>query len=332
MFNTNVNPKISIILLHWKDYDDTKKCINSILNSYYPNYEIIVVDNFSNDGSIELLKLEYPNAVFIYNQDNYGFSKGVNQGLKYAYNNGSDWFLILNNDMIVDPNFLINTIKYIPNFKNLGAITGKILFQDRPNIFWQAGGHIDMLKFQGIPRGKDEEDKGQYNTISKTGWASGAMSLITRKTIDLVGFLPEEYFFGQEEWDYSIAILKNKLNIFYVPEFKAYHKAGGSYKPGHPILNIYGGYLNKMICAKKYLPKLIWPLWKFTFFLYLNFIFPKIAYKICLNYIDAQLYIKAAKCAFNDSNVYQKVDVEVLKKAYLKKNKVLLLLIILFVI
>jgi GT2 family glycosyltransferase len=318
MFETNFNPKVSIILLHWKDYDDTKKCINSILNSVYSNYEIIVVDNFSNDGSVELLISEYSDVIFIYNEENFGFSKGVNQGLKFAYNNGSEWFLILNNDMIVDTEFLKNTIKEIPNLNNIGAITGKILYQHSRNIFWQAGGHIDMLKFQGIPRGKDIEDNGQYNIISKTGWASGAMSLIPRKTIDLVGYLPEEYFFGQEEWDYSISILKNKLNIYYVPDFKAYHKAGGSYKPGHPILNIYGGYLNKMICAKKFLPKLIWPFWKLSFFIYLNLVFPRIAYKICSNTIDAKLYIKAAKCAFNDINIYSKVDLEVLKKAYLK--------------
>lgn len=318
MFKTNFNPKISIILLHWKDYNSTKKCINSILNSIYSNYEIIIVDNFSNDGSVELLKSEYSNAIFIYNEDNYGFSKGVNQGLKYAFNNGSEWFLILNNDMIVDPYFLINATKVIPTLENIGAITGKILFQNEPNIFWQAGGYIDRLKFQGIPRGKNKEDKGQYNKISKTGWASGAMSLIPKKTIDLIGFLPEEYFFGQEEWDYSIAILNKKLNIFYLPEFVAFHKAGGSYKPGHPILNIYGGYLNKMICAKKYLHKLVWPIWKFIFFLYLKIIFPRLAYRICANSKDAELYIKAANSAYTDNKTLNIVNLDILNKAYLK--------------
>ena len=318
MTNKDFNPLIAIVLLHWKDFSDTKNCINSIFESNYSNYEIIVVDNFSNDGSLELLTLEFPGVYFIANHDNFGFSKGVNQGLKYAYGKGFEWFLVLNNDMIVSPDFLSDTINIIPQLQNIGAITGKILLQDKPNYFWQAGGHINKLKFQGIPRGKDQEDVGQYDSISKTGWASGAMSLIPKGTIDLIGYLPEEYFFGQEEWDYSLAILNNNLDIYYVPVFKAFHKAGGSYKPGHPILNIYGGYLNKMICAEKYLPKLIWPIWKLIFFCYLSAFFPKLAYSICKNSKDSELYIKSARLAYSDKKYLRKVDLEVLNEAYRK--------------
>jgi GT2 family glycosyltransferase len=315
MLNIQYSIRISIILLNLKDYDDTKKCINSVMNSTYPNYEIIVVDNFSNDGSVELLSNEFQNIKFIYNPENFGFSKGVNEGLKYAYSQGFEWFLILNNDMIVDPDFLANATKEIPNLKNIGAITGKILFQHKPNIFWQAGGHIDMIKFQGIPRGKDKEDQGQYDLISKTGWASGAMSLIPKKTIDLIGFLPEEYFFGQEEWDYSIAILNKKLDIYYLPNFKAFHKAGGSYKSGHPVLNIYGGYLNKMICAEKYLSPIMWKLWRIAFWLFLKFKWPILAKEGCQNEDDYKVKLRAGYMAFKDHKNIKYVGLPELESA-----------------
>ncbi len=311
-------PMVSVILLHWKDYDDTKNCIDSLSKINYSNFEIIVVDNFSNDGSVEKLQSDNPNVIFIYNENNLGFSKGVNQGIKYAYEKGSDYFLILNNDMLVEENFLINAINEIPKLNNIGAITGKIMFQDKPNVFWQAGGYIDKIRFQGIPRGKDLIDIGQFDKICKTGWASGAMSLLPRKTIELVGLFPEEYFFGQEEWDYSIAILKSKLNIYYLPNFKAYHKAGGSYKPGHPILNIYGGYVNKMICAEKYLPKYLWFMWKYIFYFYLKLYFPFIAKKSCNNQEDINIYKKAALQAFEDKRYLTKVELNDLLVAYKK--------------
>ncbi|NTW68491.1 MAG: glycosyltransferase family 2 protein [Chlorobiaceae bacterium] len=308
-------PRICIVLLHWKDYNDTKQCLLSLENITYKNYSITIVDNFSNDNSIEKLQAEFPDVKYILNSGNLGFSCGVNAGLRDAYKSGFDYVLVLNNDMVVNPGFLEPAIAIAEKDQKIGAVTGKIMFKATPNIFWHAGGHIDPFRVQGVARGKDEEDRGQYDEICETGWASGAMSLIPRRTFEKVGYFPEEHFFGQEEWDYSTAILRSGLKIIYVPDFKGLHEVGGSYNAGHPILNVYGGYLSKMIYAEKYMSPIAWKIWRIAFWVYLKFKWPILAREGCKCEEDYRVRFGAGLMAFKDHKTIKRVDLAQLENA-----------------
>ena len=312
---TATNPSVSIVLLHWKDYSDTKQCLLSLENVSYKNRHTIIVDNFSNDGSIEKLQEEFPEVKYILNTSNLGFSCGVNAGLREVYEMGSDYALILNNDMVVNSDFLEPAISVAENDRNVGAVTGKIMFKSRPNIFWHAGGHIDPIRVQGVARGTGREDHGQYDKICQTGWASGAMSLLPRRTLEKVGYFPEEHFFGQEEWDYSTAILRSGLKIIYVPDFKGDHEVGGSYNAGHPILNVYGGYLSKMIYAEKYMSPVAWKIWRGVFWLYLQLRWPTLAREGCKCDEDYRVRLGAGFMAFNDHKTIKRVGLFELEDA-----------------
>lgn len=309
------HPSVYVILLHWKTYSETRTCLLSLNEITYPNYKVLVVDNFSNDGSAEKLQEEFKEHLFLFNKSNLGFSCGCNIGIREAYRLHADYVLLLNNDMKIDPSFLEPAVAAAEKDLRVGAVTGKILYKDYPNIFWQAGGYIHPLRVQGVPRGKGEEDHGQYNKVCETGWASGAMSLIRRSTLEKVGYLPEEYFFGQEEWDYSTAILRSGLKILYVPEFKAYHHAGASYQGGHPILNVYNGYLNKMIYARKYMPTWMWLLWKVAFRIYLEIYWPRLARRGCHCEEDYRVRLRAGRMAFEDYKRVKNVGLAELENA-----------------
>jgi GT2 family glycosyltransferase len=308
-------PNVYIILLHWRDYDHTKQCLLSLDSVTYENRTTIIVDNFSNDGSIEKLQSEFPNVIYLFNNSNMGFSCGVNVGLRESYRLGADYALVLNNDMVVSASFLEPALEVAESDQGIGAVTGKIMYKSRPNIFWQAGGHIDPYRVQGVARGKDEEDLGQYDQICETGWASGAMSLIPRRTFEQVGYFPEEHFFGQEEWDYSTAILKSGLKIMYVPDFKAEHEVGGSYTAGHPILNIYGGYLSKMIYAEKYMSPIVFKFWRIAFWFYLKTRWPVLAREGCKCEEDYKVRLAAGFLAFEDHKHIKSVGLRQLEDA-----------------
>jgi GT2 family glycosyltransferase len=293
-------PNIYIVLLHWKNYKDTKKCLISLEKVTYKNRFIIIVDNFSNDGSLEKLQAEFSYVKYILNESNLGFSNGCNVGMREAYRLGADYILILNNDMEVMPDFLEEAVVEAEKEPNLGAVTGKIMRASAPNIFWHAGGYIDPYRASGVARGMDKSDYGQYDKVCYTGWASGAMSLIPRATLESVGYYPEEYFFGYEEWDYSTAILRKGLKILYVPKFKAYHKADGSYKAGHPVLNIYNGYLEKMIYAEKYMSPIVFKFWRFIFYIYMKIYWPILAREGCQCRKDYDIRLRAGFMAFKD--------------------------------
>ena len=308
-------PSVYIVILHWKAYYDTRVCLLSLKKLTYPNHKVVVVDNHSNDGSAERLHAEFPEHIFVLNARNLGFSCGCNYGLREAFRRGADYVLLLNNDMKIDPCFLEPAVAAAEKNPSVGAVTGKILYQETPNIFWQAGGYIHPFRVQGVARGKGEEDCGPYERVCETGWASGAMSLIRRSTLEKVGYLPEEYFFGQEEWDYSTAILRAGLKILYVPEFKAYHHAGASYNAGHPVLNVYGGYLNKMIYAEKYMSAWKWKLWRFSFWVYLKLRWPILARQHCHCEEDYHVRLSAGYMAFKDHKRVKKVGLTELENA-----------------
>ncbi len=293
-------PSVHVVILHWKNYPNTSSCLHSLSRITYPNHTVLVVDNHSQDGSAERLQAEFPGCTFLFNPSNLGFSRGCNVAMREAYARGADYVFLLNNDTEVTPDLLQPAVAAAERDPDVGAVTGKILYMSPPDVIWQAGGYIHPVRVQGIPRGKLEKDRGQYDTICETGWASGAMSLFRRCVLERVGFLPEEYFFGQEEWDYSTAILRAGLKILYVPEFKAFHHAGGSYRGGHPVLNVYNGYRNKMIYAEKYMSRVWWRSWKLLLWLYLRFRWPQVARPGCPTEEDYRVRVRAGRMAFRD--------------------------------
>ncbi|NQT22324.1 MAG: glycosyltransferase family 2 protein, partial [Candidatus Omnitrophica bacterium] len=99
-------PRTSIVILNWNQKDDTAKCLKSLEKLLYKNYGIIVVDNGSKDGSPDFLKNNFSNITLIKNEENLGFAEGSNIGIRHALSVGTDYVLLLNNDLVVQEDFL----------------------------------------------------------------------------------------------------------------------------------------------------------------------------------------------------------------------------------
>jgi len=254
--------------LNWENFPDTKDCLNSLQQTTYPNLRIIVVDNCSRDNSADRLKKEYPHLTFILNNQNLGFARGCNAGIREALKDREcDYVLLLNNDAVICPESLLEAIKSIEADAGIGVISGKILLFPESKTIWYAGGYINRWRGQAVVRGFNEVDHGQYETSCEVGFSTGALMLIKREVLERVGLLPEEYFFGVEEWDYSFKVRRSGYKLYYVPKFVAYHKADGSHWNYDPKF-VYNSYRNKLIFQEKYLPKGLFPLWKAVFGFY----------------------------------------------------------------
>jgi len=101
-------PMASIIVLNWNGLKDTMECIESLENLTYPNYEILLVDNGSTDGSQEAVKERFPEVVLVQNETNLGFAAGLGQGIKYA---SAEYIAFLNNDTVVERRWLDELIR-----------------------------------------------------------------------------------------------------------------------------------------------------------------------------------------------------------------------------
>lgn len=235
-------PLIYIILVNYNGYKDTIECVYSLKKINYSNYKIIIVDNASSDNSVEILKKKLNNCKIIESKKNLGFAGGNNLGIKYALDNQADYVLLLNNDTLVEYDFLDNLVKCAKSDKNIGIVGGKIYYYYNPRLIWYAGGKLNSYTGRTKHIGVDEIDNGQYDVIAKTQYVTGCMMLVSRRAIELAGLMDEKYFLYYEETDWNIKIRSKGFKIVYTPYAKIYHKVSSSTKQ---INNMVGYYYDR---------------------------------------------------------------------------------------
>ncbi len=229
------NPLVHIIVLTWNEYNDTVECLESLGKINYSNYKIILVDNGSRDGSIQKLRERFgkdEKVRIIANEKNLGFAGGNNVGIKYAMNKGADAVLLINNDTIVDPNFLTELVKAEKENKQAGILGSKIYYEGDPKRIWSAGGKVSKLLTKGVHIGYDEIDNGQYDETKKRDYLTGCCLLIKKEVIKKIGVLADDYFLYYEDTDYCLRARKAGYDCLYIPASKIWHKVSRSSKPG----------------------------------------------------------------------------------------------------
>lgn len=261
-FTMNKFPKVSIIILNWNGWRDTLSCIDSLAKIKYPNYEALIVDNGSDDESIEKLEVESGrwevegiNFKLIENKENLGFAGGNNRGIEEAIKNGADYVLLLNNDTIVDPIFLDKLIEAGESDKNIGIIGSKIYFYSDPNRIWFAGGKINWLKTKGyhLKLNEKEPDRQGSDGIEKilpADYITGCAILIKREVIEKIGYLGEDYFLYYEDTDYCLRARKSGWQCVLAPKSHIWHKISQSTKELSPSY-IYYHTRNGLLMAKR---------------------------------------------------------------------------------
>lgn len=218
----NSFPLVSIITVNYNHSETTMELIESLSNISYPNIEIIVVDNASPNDNPKLIKERYPRINLVESVLNYGFAGGNNLGIMRAR---GEYILMLNNDTVVEPDFLEPLVKKFQEHPELGAVSPKIRYYDNKNIIQFAGfTEINKWTIRNKTIGKDEVDIGQYNTDRETAYTHGAAMMVPMKVIKQVGMMSYDFFLYYEEADWCLRIRKAGYKIQYVYNSLVYHK------------------------------------------------------------------------------------------------------------
>ena len=216
-------PHIKILILNWNGEDIIEKCIDSIKLNNYKNYSIDIIDNGSKDKSISILTNKYPEITLHKISKNLGYSRGYNYAFEKLKISTFDYYLILNNDVIVKNNLLIKLYENIIKYGENNIYCPKI-YNLNNNKIWYAGGYYN--RFLGITKhiGIDKtEDKYTYKT-RKTGYASGCCLLIKKNIIEKLKGFDSSYFMYYEDVDLCLRAKKLSCDIYYLDDCSINHE------------------------------------------------------------------------------------------------------------
>lgn len=223
----------AIVILNWNTVDYLRQFLPPLkVSTEGEDAEIIVVDNASTDGSMEMMAREFPDIRTIRLDRNYGFTGGYDRGLEAVQ---ADCYILLNTDVEVPEDWLGPILRTMENCSEVGACAPKIMsWYDRESFEYAgaAGGYIDSLGFpfcRGRVPGRIEKDKGQYdNAPLDVMWASGACLAVRSGLFRRLGGLDDRFFAHMEEIDFCWRLQLEGYRVRIVPESKVWHIGGGT--------------------------------------------------------------------------------------------------------
>ncbi len=232
---------LSIIIVNYNTKDLTKACIESVMNEGSKlDFEVIVVDNNSKDGSVtELKKLwrKYKNLKLIENKENSGFSKANNQGAREA---SGKYILLLNSDTVVKRFSFKRLIAFAEKREDAGVVGARLLNPDgslQASCFYFPTIKNAIREYWLGQRGLFEKYAPKGNNPVEVEALVGAVFLITPKALQEVGLLDERYFMYFEDVDYCRRVWEKGLKVYYLPEVRVLHYHGVSGKKLADVAN-----------------------------------------------------------------------------------------------
>lgn len=223
MINSDSNPKVVVVLVNWNGWPDTVECLRSLDAIEYPNCDVIVVDNHSDDDSVDMLRDAYPDLRLLENPEDRGFAGGCNPGIMAALKSGADYVWLLNSDTKIRSDALCHMVEEAARGESIGAVGSVIHYMAHPAKIqaWGGGkvGHIrgSCKEFTRRPRG---------NSLH---YLTGASLLIKREVIEEVGLLDEGFFMYWEDTDWCFRIRNAGWRLSVADQSRVFHKVATSF-------------------------------------------------------------------------------------------------------
>ena len=250
MQKTNKYPLVSIVTVNYRQKEVTADLLNSLNAVTYPNLEVIIVDNGSEEDLYDFFKATcQKDSKVLVSKENLGFAGGTNLGINAS--KGS-LILFLNNDTIVPPDFLEPMVNLIQSEEKIGMVCPKIYFYDYPNVMQYAGASkIHPLTGRGQKVGYGKRDNGSYQKSGPTNLGNGACMLLKKDLLEDVGVLSEMYFMYYEEHDLTERALAAGWKIYYSGASFIHHRQSISIGKSNP-LKVYYQSRNRILFMRRF--------------------------------------------------------------------------------
>ena len=224
------NPKALLIIINYNGINFIGECLDSLYSQSYKGFQVIVSDNNSKDGSVNFIRVNYPQCEVLANWQNKGYGDAINKAVKYGIKKYSDidYFAILNNDLRLDEHWLENLINYGQKKPECGILAGRMLIYYWPKYINSTGGLVNYFG-SGWDRDFFELDKDCQRESGEVLSVSGGAMLIKKGVFESSGFFESKYFMYYEDIDFCFKTWKySGYSVDYIKEALVYHKFSAS--------------------------------------------------------------------------------------------------------
>jgi len=214
---------VSVIIPNWNGERFLEACLDTLAEQTYKNYEVILVDNASTDGSLALVRSRFPWVKVVPLPENRGFAAAINEGIRHSE---GEYIALLNNDAQAAPQWIEELVGALDSHPEAGACASKMLRLPNAHIIDGVG---DEYSHYGMAfrAGQGETDVGQYDLSKEVFGACGGAAIYRRALLEEAGLFDEDFFMYYEDVDMDFAVQLLGYKVLYVPTAIAYHV-------GHP--------------------------------------------------------------------------------------------------
>jgi len=227
-------PLIYVIIVNWQRPDDTIACVRSIQREEILDLRLLVVDNGSEDDSVQQISAACPTAALLSLPQNVGFAGGYNAGIDDALTQGADYVFLLNNDTVVEAGAMAALIQTLEQDKRWAIAVPKICYYDRPDRIWAAGARWDFFPPRVKMVGFGRRDGPRYSGQHELEYATGCALLCRRDVIEAVGGFDPDFVNYQEDYDFCYRVREVGYRLVYVPQAVILHKVSRSLGTASP--------------------------------------------------------------------------------------------------
>ncbi len=257
--STPSTPRVAAVIIAWNRVDEVVACIESFGCVQYPNYEVIVVDNGSEDATVPTIRERFPWVTLVVNPENLGYVGGGNVGLRHALERGADYILLLNQDTKMTPTVLSELVRVMESDPRIAIAGAKNLLMENTAYTWGKYGMLTWGPLLVRSKGYYEPDAPEPSP-KDVDWVIGNGCMMKRAALERIGLFDEDYFHLEEDVDWSTRARRLGYRVVYVDSAAILHKGSSSGDASKPMVFSYAYFLgrNPIVFAQKHATPLLW--------------------------------------------------------------------------
>lgn len=235
-----MSARVAVVILNWNNPGDTLACLESLQQLTYPCFELILVDNGSDDNSVPIIRRQYPDLLLVETAANLGYAGGNNIGIRCALDRGAEFVCLLNNDTIVAPGFLEPLVAVCTDGHGAAIATPMICEEAQRDVIWALGVAVHA-RSAGPIRLHAGELRSAWATAApyQVDSAAGTAMLVPRFVFESVGCLDEEFYLYFEETDWVLQAREAGFPTIAVPASVIWHKVSAALGATSPVIDYY---------------------------------------------------------------------------------------------